>query len=54
MSEAEKTTLMKLAEAMEALPESKREYLMGYAEGVAAMREAGRKATEEKTEEQSA
>lgn len=37
MSEREKQIAEKLAEAYEQLPEGKKEYLMGYAEGVAAM-----------------
>ena len=35
MSEKGKAIAKKLAEAIESLPESKREYFMGYAEGVA-------------------
>lgn len=35
MSEKEKAIAERLAEAFEALPESKREYLLGYADGVA-------------------
>lgn len=38
MSETEKTVGAKLAEALEALPPEKREYMIGYAEGVAAMK----------------
>lgn len=37
MSEKEKRIVEKLAAACEYLPESKKEYLIGYAEGVAAM-----------------
>lgn len=37
MSEKEKQTASKIAEAMNKLPEEKREYLIGFAEGVAAM-----------------
>lgn len=37
MSADEKKLVESLAEAVKALPESKREYLMGYAEGVNAM-----------------
>lgn len=37
MSEKEKHIAEKLAKACEILPDSKREYLIGYAEGVAAM-----------------
>ena len=39
MSEKEKDTAKTLAEAFEALPDSKKEFLLGYAEGVAAMAE---------------
>ena len=37
MSEREKQIAEKLAAACEQLPEGKKEFLMGYAEGVAAM-----------------
>lgn len=37
MSEKEKQIAEKLAAACEQLPEGKKEFLMGYAEGVAAM-----------------
>ena len=37
MSEREKQIAKKLADACEQLPEGKKEFLMGYAEGVAAM-----------------
>lgn len=37
MSEKEKHIGEKLAKACEILPDAKREYLIGYAEGVAAM-----------------
>ena len=40
MSEMEKKLVDSLAKAAAALPESKREFLLGYAEGVAAMTEA--------------
>lgn len=40
MSEMEKKLADSLAKAAAALPESKREFLLGYAEGVAAMTEA--------------
>ena len=50
MSEREKKIVESLAEAMNILPEGKKEFLMGYAEGVAAM--AGQRAA--KPEEQSA
>lgn len=44
MSEREKQIAKKLADACEQLPEGKKEFLMGYAEGVAAMvRKTGRK-----------
>ena len=39
MSEKEKDTAKTLAAAFEALPASKKEFLLGYAEGVAAMAE---------------
>lgn len=45
MSEREKTVAKTLASALKALPEEKKEYLLGYAEGVNAM--AGK--TEEKS-----
>lgn len=38
MSEKEKAVVTKLAEAFDALPEAKRERLIGYAEGVADMK----------------
>ena len=38
MSENEKAAVMKLAEAFDALPEAKKERLLGYAEGVADMK----------------
>ena len=37
MSEREKAVVEKLAEAIDALPEAKKEYLLGYADGVAGM-----------------
>ena len=37
MSEREKKIVESLAEAMNILPDGKKEFLMGYAEGVAAM-----------------
>ncbi len=37
MSEKEKQIAEKLAAACEALPDGKKEFLLGYAEGVAAM-----------------
>lgn len=39
MSEAERRAAESLANALNALPENKREFLIGYAEGVAAMAE---------------
>lgn len=39
MSEKGKTAAEKLAEAFDALPEAKKEYLLGYADGVAGMAE---------------
>ena len=38
MSERDKEILSKLAAACEVLPEGKREFLIGYAEGVVAMK----------------
>lgn len=38
MGENEKAAAMKLAEAFDALPEAKKERLLGYAEGVADMK----------------
>lgn len=37
MSEKEKALAERLAAAFDALPESKKEYLLGYADGVAGM-----------------
>ena len=51
MMDAEKAVCAKLAEALEALPPEKKEYMIGYAEGVAAMK---RRAMEEPDEEKSA
>ena len=45
MSAEEKTIAKTLAEAISALPDGKREYLIGYAEGVAAMAEAAKERT---------
>lgn len=45
MSEREKAVAEKLAEAFDALPEAKKEYLPGYADGVAGM--AAKQAKEE-------
>lgn len=42
MSDKEKKVAKSIAEAMKKLPEAKREYLIGFAEGVAAMSEAKR------------
>lgn len=39
MSEKEKAIAEKLGQAFAALPDEKKEYLIGYAEGVAAMAE---------------
>ena len=39
MSENEKKLAQSLATALETLPDSKKEFLLGYAEGVAAMAE---------------
>ena len=48
MSEREQETISRIAEAMRQLPESKKEYLIGYAEGVVAMSEdALRRSAEE-------
>ena len=54
LSEMEKKLADSLAKAAAALPESKREFLLGYAEGVAAMTEAkapAAPAVEDKPEE---
>jgi hypothetical protein len=37
MSEKERSAAAQLAQAFELLPENKKEYLLGYAEGVSAM-----------------
>lgn len=37
MSEKEKESARKIADALDALPSEKKEFLLGYAEGVAAM-----------------
>lgn len=47
MTKEEKVAAKNLAEAFVALPDNKREYLMGFAEGVAAM-----KSKEEQKEEE--
>lgn len=44
MSTEEKKIVASLAEAVKALPEEKRDYLRGYAEGVAAMAERANEA----------
>lgn len=49
MNAEEKKTLRKLAEAVKMLPPEKREYLIGYAEGVAAMSATVLKAEGEKS-----
>lgn len=41
MSGREKTVCKTLAEAFEALPDGKKEYLLGFAEGVIAARDPG-------------
>ena len=51
MEDTEKDIGLKLAEAFDALPEGKKEYLLGYAEGVASMKA---RAMEKKEEEKSA
>lgn len=48
MSEKEKVITAKLAEAFEALPEAKKERLIGYAEGVADMKVQAEARPEEK------
>lgn len=50
MSKEEKTIAKSLAEALQILPDGKREYLIGFAEGVAAMAEAVRERTNGETE----
>jgi hypothetical protein len=47
MTDVERRIAESLATALELLPDSKKEFLLGYAEGVAAM--AARKATEDST-----
>lgn len=51
LSEKEKAIIMSLAEAFNTMPESKREYLLGYADGVAGMQAKAQNADEEKEEE---
>ena len=48
MSEKEKEVAKALAEAFNVLPDAKKEYLIGYAEGVAAMAEKKEVLLEEK------
>ena len=50
MSTEDKVIAKTLAEAISALPAGKREYLIGYAEGVAAMAEAAKERTNGETE----
>lgn len=42
MSEQEKTAAQKIADAYNNLPEGKKEFLLGFAEGVAAARAQGK------------
>lgn len=48
MSDKERDIVKAISEAMKKLPESKKEYLIGYADGVAAMAE--KKEEKEETE----
>ena len=48
MSEKDKAVAQRLAEAFESLPESKKEYLLGYADGVAGAKASGAEEQEEK------
>lgn len=50
MSEREKQIAENLVDAFTKLPDSKKEFLLGYAEGVAAMTERGRETEDEKTD----
>lgn len=50
MSEREKQIAENLAEAVAKLPDSKREFLLGYAEGVAAMADKAKEAAESEKE----
>lgn len=50
MSEQERAIAQTIAEAIQVLPDGKREYLIGYAEGVAAMAEASKGADSEVTQ----
>lgn len=51
MSEREKQIAENLAEAVAKLPDSKREFLLGYAEGVAAMADKAKEAQERQASE---
>lgn len=50
MSTEDKTIAQTLAEALKILPAGKREYLLGYAEGVVAMAEAAKERTNGESE----
>lgn len=52
MSEREKTSVQTLAEAFEALPDGKKEYLIGFAEGVIAARDNGDVQPQEQSREE--
>lgn len=43
MAENEKQSIQRMAEALEGLPEEKKQYFLGFAEGVARMAEAPEK-----------
>ena len=51
MSESEKRIAESLADAVSRLPDSKREFLLGYAEGVAAMADKAKEAQEGRVSE---
>lgn len=51
MSEREKQIAENLAEAVAKLPDSKREFLLGYAEGVAAMADKAKEQEREREKE---
>lgn len=51
MSEREKQIAENLAEAVAKLPDGKREFLLGYAEGVAAMADKAKEAQEGRARE---
>lgn len=51
MSEREKRIAENLADAVSRLPDSKKEFLLGYAEGVAAMADKAKEAAESEKEE---